>query len=176
MFKKRKWIIVSIVAAVIVVAVGVIGGAVYAKSNNAAVATQTDPQKVLADKVAAILKLDNAQVEAAFTQAEKEMATERSATMLKAEEARIDQMVTDGKLTADQAAKMKTWLESKPDVTIPGLGNPGPGKAGSFGNPGSGTMGGFGNGCGPGNMRGFGRGLPPDNSTGFAPKPTATTN
>jgi hypothetical protein len=163
MFKKRKWIIISILAAAIIVAVGV-GGAVYAKSNSiAATTTQTDPQKVFADKVAAILGADNATVEAAFTQAEKEMATERSAAILKAEEARIDQMVTDSKLTADQAAKMKTWLESKPDVNVPGLGIQGSGKLGGFGRAN----------CGPGGMRGFGRGLPPGN--GAAPTPTATT-
>jgi hypothetical protein len=103
---------------------------------------QTDPQKVLADKVAAILGLDKAEVEAAFTQAQKEINTERAAERLTAEKARIDQMVTDGKLTADQAGKLKTWLESRPNVAIPGFGE----------------YGGFDRGCGPVGPRGFGRG------------------
>jgi len=164
MFKKRKWIIISVLAAALVVAVGVMGGAAYAKSNTAAATVQTDPQKVLADKVAAILELDTARVEAAFAQAQKEINTERAAERLKAEKARIDKLMADGKLTAEQADKMKTWLESRPDVSIPGFGqNGGFGRA----NCGPGGPGGFGpaNG-GPGGPRGFGRGLPPaDNAS-----------
>jgi hypothetical protein len=157
MFKKRKWIIISILAAAIVVAVGVMGGAAYAKSNTAAAAAPTNPQKVLAEKVAAILGLDAAKVEAAITQAQKEINTERAAERLAAEEARIDQMVKDGKLTEDQAAKLKAWLESKPDVAMPnfdGNGGFGPGNCGPRG---------------PGWQRGFNRGFGP----GFDPDSTA---
>ena len=112
----------------------------------------------MADKVAAILGVDAAKVEAAFTQAQKEMAAERSAEMLKAQEARIDQAVTDGKMTADEAAKLKTWLESRPNVTLPGIGENGGFRGGR---------------CGPGGMRGFDRGLPPaDTDSTAAPAPT----
>ena len=138
MFKQKKWITISVLAASMIVALGVLGGTVYARSNesnptaqvelvSAAAAptadntTRVDPQKELADRVATILGLDSSKVEAAFTQAAKEIKDERSAAMLKAEEARIDQMVTDGKLTADQAAKYKAWLESKPSVDLPGM-------------------------------------------------------
>jgi hypothetical protein len=160
MLKKRKWIIISIIAAVIVVVMGILGSIAYADSNTdtGAAKTQTDPQKVLADKVANILGVDPAKVEAAFTQAQKEINAERSAEMLKAEEARIDKMVTDGKLTADQAAKYKTWLESKPNVNIPGMGmNRGFDRGGS----GHGFPGGFGRGMFPG---------------GNAPSTTSPTN
>ena len=155
MFTKKKWIIVSILATVIVVALGVIGGAVYATSNTATT-TPTNPQTVLADKVATILGLDKATVEAAFTQAQQEINSERAAAMLKAEEARIDQMVTDGKLTPDQAAQYKTWLESKPN-NIPGLNQNG---GFGFNKRGLGGRGGFGQG-------GFGRGMmmPPNPNT-----------
>jgi hypothetical protein len=137
MFKQKKWITISVLAASMIVALGVLGGTVYARSNennntaqiepaSAAVATadnstRVDPQKELADRVATILGVDSAKVEAAFTQAQKEIRDERAAAMLKAEEARIDQMVTDGKLTADQAAKYKAWLESKPSGDFPGM-------------------------------------------------------
>ena len=160
MIKKRKWIFISVLAAVVVLAAGILGVAAYANSNNGTTtpSTQTDPQKVLADKVAAILGLDNATVEAAFTQAQTEIKAERQAANLKAEEARIDQMVTDGKLTAEQAAQYKTWLESKPNISIPGLNE----------------NGGFGRrGCGP---AGFGRGQTPNGITTTSPSSTATTN
>jgi hypothetical protein len=165
MFKKRKWIIISILAAVVVVALGVIGGAAYAQSgatNTAAATAPVDPQKVLADKVAVILGIDAAKVEAAFAQAQKEMQSERQAAMLKAAEARIDQMVTDGKISAEEAAKYKTWLESKPDVQLPV-----PGMQGGFGPGNCGPRGGFGGGFGRGMMPRFGNGFP-------APAPSAT--
>jgi hypothetical protein len=173
MFKKRKWIIISVLAAAIVVAVGVMGGAAYAKSNIAAVTVQTDPQKVLADKVADILGLPTADVEAAFAKAQKEINTERAAERLTAEKARIDKLVADGKMTAEQADKMKTWLESKPDVSVSGFGqNGGFGRA----NCGPGGPGGFGPAKGgPGGPRGFGRGLPPaDNASAPATLTTPT--
>ena len=124
MFKKKKWLIVSILAAAVVVAIGAMGVSAYAKSNSSPIsvapagntasetapAKRVDSQKVLADKVATILGLDNSTVESAFTQAQKEINTENTAAALKAEEARIDQMVTDGKITADQASQYKTWL------------------------------------------------------------------
>jgi hypothetical protein len=136
MFKQNKWITISVLAAAMIVALGVVGGTVYARSGDSGSITQVEPlaaattnipdnttrvypQKELADRVAAILGVDTSKVEAAFTQAEKEIRAERAAAMLKAEEARIDQMVTDGKLTADQAAKYKAWLESKPSVDLP---------------------------------------------------------
>jgi len=126
MFKKKKWIIASILAAVVIITVGVVGIAVYAASpTTTPTPTKTapvDPQKALADKVAGILKVDPATVEAAFTKAQQELNTERAAANLKAEEARIDQMVTDGKMTAADAKAYETWLEAKPNVTVPGAG------------------------------------------------------
>jgi hypothetical protein len=163
MFKKRKWLIVSIAATVIVVAMGVIGGAVYAASGAttpAPATTPINPQTVLADKVATILGLDKTTVEDAFKQAQQEINSERAAAMLKAAEARIDQMVTDGKLTADQAAKYKAWLESKPEV--PGFNQNGQNWGFGFNNCPPGGRGGFGRG---GMMRPNFSGPPPSNTT-----------
>jgi hypothetical protein len=123
---KKKWIIVTVLAITVVAAIGV-GIGVYADTPTPTTTTPAkvvpvDPQKALADKVAGILGLDTAKVEAAFTQDQKELATERAAAALKAEEARIDQMVADGKMTADDAAKYKAWLEARPNVNAPAPG------------------------------------------------------
>jgi hypothetical protein len=170
MFKQKKWITISVLAGAMIVALGVLGGTVYARSGDSGSTaqvepvsaptattpdntTRVDPQKELADRVAAILGLDTSTVEAAFTQAEKEIRVERAAAMLKAEEARIDQMVTDGKLTADQAAKYKAWLESKPSVSLPGFN--------MFGND---------------NRRGGPNGFSPRGQPGFRQAPDSTGN
>jgi hypothetical protein len=125
MFKSKKWIIVAVAAAVVVIAAG-IGVAVYADSPTTTPApakiAPVDPQKTLADKVAGILGVDAAKVEAAFTQAQKEINAERAAANLKAEEARIDKLVADGKMKAEDANKYKAWLESKPNVEVPAFG------------------------------------------------------
>jgi hypothetical protein len=158
MFKKRKWVILSVAIAAIVVA-GVVGGAVYANSSGSTTTTKAakvNPQTVLADKVAGILGLDNNTVEAAFTQAQKEINSERSAERLAAQEARLDKMVADGKITAAEAAKIKTWLESKPDVSVQGWGEEDGGGPGFGPECGPGGRGGM---RGPGMMqRGFGNG------------------
>ena len=126
MFKKKKWIIATILAAVVIITVGIVGIAVYAASpTTTPTPTKTapvDPQKALADKVAGILGVDTAKVEAAFTQAQQQLNADRAAANLKAEEARIDQMVTDGKMTAADAKAYKAWLEAKPNVNVPGPG------------------------------------------------------
>jgi hypothetical protein len=132
---KRKWIIVSVVGTAALLVSGIIGGVVYAQSGSSTSSTapMISPMTAFADKVASILKLDNATVENAFTQAQSEMQKDQVATQLKAKEAQIDKMVTEGKLTADQATQYKTWLESKPDVNIPGLNNFGGGFGGMMG-------------------------------------------
>jgi hypothetical protein len=114
MFKNRKLLIISVAAAVIVLAVGVIGGAVYAQSNATTPNAAGSPQNVLADKVAKILGLDASTVEAAFTQAQKEIRSE-------AMDSQLQKLVDAGKITQEQAAQYKTWLESKPNVNLPGV-------------------------------------------------------
>jgi hypothetical protein len=155
---KRKWIIVSIVGTAAILLFGTIGGMVYAQTTASPTppAARVNPQKVLADKVAAILKLDNTTVENAFTAAQAEIQQERATAQLKQMEARIDQMATDGKLTPDQAAKMKTWIESKPNVPVPGFdmfGGPG-GPPRGHGGPGGPPRGPGGPMMGPGGFGG----------------------
>jgi hypothetical protein len=107
MWFKKKWILITVLAAVIILAVGAVGGIAYAQSSPTP-ATST-PAKTLAARVATILGIDQTKVEAAFTQAQKEMQDE-------ALNARLKEMVTQGKLTQEQADKYKQWMQSRPNV------------------------------------------------------------
>ena len=60
-------------------------------------------------KVAGILGIDQAQLEAAFTQAQKEIRSDVEAE-------RLAKQVAAGKLTQEQADQYKAWLDSRPDV------------------------------------------------------------
>ncbi len=138
MMKKRLIIISSVVSAVIVL-MGLVGGTVFAATpTTPATGTAVNPQSVFAAKVAGLLGKTQAEVEAAFTQAQKEMKADAQAKMLA-------KLVADGKMTQEQANQYKTWLDSKPNV--PGLAGPqgsrggmmgrGPGfPPGGFGKPG----------------------------------------
>jgi len=139
MTKKKKLIFISVVAAAMLLIVGLVGSQALADSGTSTTApTNTAPvdrQKVLADKVATILGLDATTVEKAFTQAQKEIQSEAQDNQLK-------QMVEAGDITQAQADAYKTWLEARPEVNIPGLdgGMMGMGRGGRMGGPG---MGGF---------------------------------
>ena len=118
MSHKTKILIISVLATAMLLVTGLVGSQVFAQSgaNTATSANTTveDPQKVLADKVAAILGLDAATVENALTQAQKEIQSEALDSHLK-------QLVEAGTITQAQADAYKAWLESKSDVNIPGL-------------------------------------------------------
>jgi len=108
MTKKRLVIISSVVVAVIV-AMALLVTAVFAETPTPAAGTTNNPQGIFAAKVAGILGIDQAQVEAAFTQARQEIRSEAEAN-------RLAKLVADGKLTQEQADQYKAWLDSKPDV------------------------------------------------------------
>jgi hypothetical protein len=144
MLKKRKLVIISALAAAVILTMGLVGGAVYANSSASTTGDTAKPQTVLADKVATILGLDASKVEAAFTQAQKEIQSERLDTQLQ-------KMVDAGKITQDQASQYKTWIESRPDINMPGL-------EGGVGGRGHGGM------MGPG--MGMPPGAPPDAASG----------
>lgn len=110
---KKKWIIISVLTAVIILAVGVVGGVVYAQTSSPTPSV-TSPGKTLADRVATILGIDQSKVEAAFTQAQKEMQQEALTN-------RLQNLVTEGKITQEQATQYQQWMESRPDVPA-GLG------------------------------------------------------
>ncbi len=112
MWKSKKFIIISIVVAVVVL-VGASVGVVFAADNPPA---QTQPAPVkdeLTSRVAQILGIDQAKLESAFNQARKELAAQRLDTYLK-------KLVTDGKLTQQQADQYKQWIQSRPNIDLPG--------------------------------------------------------
>ena len=148
MWRKKKWIIVGVVIALVVVGAGITGGLAYAQTSGSNNSAANNPAKALADRVADILKLDRTTVENAFAQAEKDMKND-------AVKAYLDRLVQAGKMTQAEADKYLQWWQSRPE-TPQGLNLPSlPG--GKF----MGPRGGF-----PGMM---GKGT-------FLPSPTATPN
>ena len=153
MTKKRLIIISSVVSAVIVL-MGLVGGTVFAATPTPATGTATNPQSVFAAKVAGILGIDQAKVEAAFKQAQTEIKADAQAKMLA-------KIVADGKMTQEQANSYKTWLDSKPNV--PGLAGPQGGRGGMMR---------LGMGCPPGN---FGQRGPKGGAPATTPTAATTT-
>jgi hypothetical protein len=113
--RKKWWIIIGVVVGLLALA-GVAGGLVYAQTNNAQHGSQpaTTPGKSLADRVAAILGIDQTKVENAFTQAQKDTQDEALTNWLNSQ-------VTQGKMTQAQADQYKTWWQSRP-TTPQGIG------------------------------------------------------
>ena len=115
MWRSKKFIIIAVVAAV-VVAAGTMGGVALAQTGSGS--TGQTSQTTLMARVAKILGIDQTKLEDAFKQAQTEQRNEALDTYLK-------KLVTDGKMTQQQADQYKQWWQSKPNV--PGLNVPGPG-------------------------------------------------
>jgi hypothetical protein len=116
MWTRRKIAVIAVSVALLLV--GITGGAVLAQNNDSN--TQTPPQgEDLLAKVVTIYQqktgvaIDEAQLQASFQQAEQEIQQAREQTM-------IQNLVTQGKLTQDQADQYLNWLKSKPEM--PGFG------------------------------------------------------
>ncbi len=95
-----KFLLSSVLAVTMVV--GTAGVALADDGQN----TQGKSNGLLA-RVAQILNIDVQKLTDAFKQAVTEMRTERQNTGLQ-------NLVTSGKLTQDQADKLKAWLDSRP--------------------------------------------------------------
>jgi hypothetical protein len=120
MWRKKKWIIIGALAAIVILVAGIAGGVAYADSSSGSTPSSSNPGKSLPDRVATILGLDQTTVENAFAQAQKDMQDE-------ALNNRLQSLVSQGKLTQDQADSYKAWLQSKPELPqglnlSPGLG------------------------------------------------------
>ncbi len=107
--KKRKWLIIGVLLAV-VAAAAIGGGLVYAQTKTQ---PSNTPGKSLADRVAAILGIDQTKVENAFTQARKDMQDEALTNWL-------NKQVQAGKMTQAQADQYKQWWQSRPS-NVPGI-------------------------------------------------------
>ena len=125
MVKKRKWLILGVAIAVVILVGGILGGVVYAQSGSTTTTptttttTGTNPEVTIMAKVASILGIDQTTLQNAFTQAEKEVQTDNLSS-------RLQSLVTAGKITQDQADQYLQWWNSQPTlpsgVNVPGIG------------------------------------------------------
>ncbi len=112
MWRTKKFIIIAVSLAVLL-AVG-IGGVVLAADNQDTSQAKA-PGEELFTKVCAIYQektgvaLDQAALKDAFTQAGSEIRKEM-------EQSRLQNLVTQGKITQDQADQFLKWLDSRPNV------------------------------------------------------------
>ena len=146
MLKRKKWLIIGVVAAVIVLVAGVIGAVVVSAQSPTPTPTspaKSIPGKAFADRVAGILGVDPAKVEAAFAQAQKDMQNE-------ALKSRLDAAVKAGKITQAQEDQYLQWWNSRPNVQIGPNGKMGPMMGGGMA-----PRGGFHGMPGPGFMKPF---------------------
>ncbi len=111
---KKKWIIISVLIAAVVLLVGVFGTAAYAQTTN----SDNNSGKTLLARVAAILGIDQQKLEDAFTQAQKEMQNDALSNRLKS-------LVDQGKLTQEQADQYQQWWQSRPNIPAQ-INSPGP--------------------------------------------------
>ncbi len=125
MWHKRKWVIIGIVAAVVILAAGILGGVAYAQSPtpSSTTGTGTGTGQTLLDRVATILGIDKTKLQDAVNQAERDMSVEKAKTSL-------DKQVQAGKITQKQEDDYLNWLKSRPTDVPPNLGIQGfgPGK------------------------------------------------
>ena len=111
--RKRWWFVAVLVG---MLAVGATGGAILAQESGG---TNGDsPLKSFAARVAAILGIEEAQVQDAFKQAARELQDERI-------QRRLDRLVESGRLTQEQADQYIEWYQSRPDAISGGAPLPG---------------------------------------------------
>jgi len=123
MWPRKKLILIAVLVALVLA--GIVAGIALAQTGS----TADNSGKSLADRVAAILGIDQQKVEDAFNQAQRDMQNEALDNYLKG-------MVEQGKMTQSQADQYKTWWQSRPDVPVD-FGIKGPGRLGGRGGFGS---------------------------------------
>jgi hypothetical protein len=112
MWRSKKFIIIAVLAAVLLA--GSIGGVALAVGNGDDSQPKAPGEDLLA-RVCTIYQqktsvaIDQAALKDAFTQARSEMQKEW-------EQARLQDLVKQGKITQNQADKYLNWWQSKPDV------------------------------------------------------------
>lgn len=129
--RKKKVLLISVLAAVILLISGVLGVTAFAQDAETPAGTPTTPpstdtsQDTFAARVAEILGLDTAVVEDAFAQAKRDMQDE-------AIDRKLAKLVELGRITQEQADEIKEWLESRPD-NLPDIFGPRKGMRGHCG-------------------------------------------
>ena len=104
MWKSKKFIVISVVVAVVMVATT--AGVVLAQDGKKG----PGPRQAILGKVAKNLGITQQQLEDAFKKALEEGRTERNAALLE----KLQQLVKDGKITTKQVEDFKTWLKARP--------------------------------------------------------------
>ena len=105
MWRKKKVILLALLAALVLIS---IGGVVIAQAAEGASGNATQPKTIMA-RVAEILGIDQQKVEAAFEQAKNE-------AQLDALKNRLQALVDAGKITQAQADDYLKWWQSKPEM------------------------------------------------------------
>lgn len=107
--KKRRYSLVLLFA-VTVLALGLTGGVIWAQEGNT---PDEGARHSMASRVAAILGLGEAEVEAAFQQAGREMQEDKF-------DMRMDRLVEKGQITEDEAVEAVDWYKARPENIGPG--------------------------------------------------------
>ncbi len=121
MWRNKKFIIFSVVAAILLV--GSIGGIALAQTGNVDDSQPKARYGALLERVCAIYEqktgvgIDQEVLKEAFTEAQSEMRDE-------ALNSRLQKLVDEGKITEEQMDALQEWWGSRPDVTF-GFGFPG---------------------------------------------------
>ena len=116
MLKSKKVVLLSALA-IAMLSGSIAAGVTLAQSGSGNETQANTRYETLLNKVATIYQqntgvaIDPQQLGTAFTQAQKEMQDER-----------LQDLVTQGKITQDQADKYKIWWQSRPDDVLPGIG------------------------------------------------------
>ena len=100
---RKRWIMVLAITGVM--AALITGGAVLAQGSET---DGTTASQNFAARVATILGLEEAPVQAALQQVRGEIRDERF-------QMRLDRMVEKGRLTQEQADELKKWYDARPD-------------------------------------------------------------
>jgi hypothetical protein len=107
MWKSRRFVVFAVIAAVVLV--GCAAGVALAQTNSP---PKPDPAKTLMGRVAAILGIDQQQLQSAFDQANRDMENEALDNRLKG-------LVDQGKMTQQQADQYKKWWQDRPSPGLP---------------------------------------------------------
>jgi hypothetical protein len=138
MWRHKRLFIISVIT--VVVLGGTLGGFAMANADSQSsppvqsvtLAADDNPVSALLDKIATIYEqktgqtLDTQALLDSLKQAQQEIRNDKLSAFL-------DNLVKNGKITADQAQQYKDWLNAKPDVPLPGPGPEGGPFMGKFG-------------------------------------------
>ena len=106
---KKSWVFIAAIVGLLTI--GTTGGVILAQEDTA---DDGSPLKGLVSRVAAILGIDEGDVQAAFDQAQEEMRDE-------ALERKLAALVEQGRLTEEQADEYREWYQSRPEGIAPGM-------------------------------------------------------